>query len=88
MTQRNEQKLVEARKQFYQNQEVKDKWLKIGEFAGMMHDGFIIFNYSPLILLPPYGPSHNFLFCSYKTAANDLRGFYISLLGLWITSLL
>ena len=53
MTQRNEQKLVEARKIFYQNQEGKDKWLKIGEFAGkhisgMMYDGFIIINYNSL----------------------------------------
>ena len=47
MTQRNEKDLVEARKIFYQNLEVKDKWLKIGEFAGKqvsgrMYDVFII----------------------------------------------
>ena len=42
MTQRNEKELVEARKLFYQNTEVKDKWLKIGEFAGTMYDVFII----------------------------------------------
>ena len=50
MTQRNEKELVEARKIFYQNLEVKDKWLKIGEFAGkqvsgMMYYVFII-NYN------------------------------------------
>jgi len=35
MTQRNEKELVEARKQYYQNLVVKDKWLKIGEFAAV-----------------------------------------------------
>ena len=50
MTQRNEKELVKARKMFYQNREVEEKLLKIGEFAGkqvsgMMYDVFII-NYN------------------------------------------
>ena len=47
MTQCNEKELVKARKMFYQNREVEEKLLKIGEFAGKqvsgtMYDVFII----------------------------------------------
>ena len=34
MTQRNEQDLVEARKTFYENANIRENLLHIGEFAG------------------------------------------------------
>ena len=41
MTQRNEKEVVKARKLFYQNGEVEEKLLKIGEFAGKQVSGVL-----------------------------------------------